>query len=102
MKSSPAATSKAENRGSDAAQLREYFASLPAAARTRLKQLRDIVRAAAPRAAESISYGIPTFKIDGQRFIYCAAFRHHVSLYPMTRAIRTQFAEALKGYKTSA
>jgi hypothetical protein len=23
--------------------------------------------------AESISYGIPTFKIDGERFVYCAA-----------------------------
>jgi len=66
-----------------------------------LKKIRDIIRAAAPRAAESVSYGIPTFKIDGERFIYCAAFKHHVSLYPMTAAIRRTFADELKGYKTS-
>jgi len=84
-----------------AAQVRAYFASLPADARSHLRKIREIIRAAAPRAAESISYGIPTFKIDGERFIYCAAFKHHVSLYPMTAAIRRTFAGEVKGYKTS-
>jgi uncharacterized protein YdhG (YjbR/CyaY superfamily) len=95
VKPSPSKTS------ADAAQVRAYFASLPADARSHLKKIRDIIRAAAPRAAESISYGIPSFKIDGERFIYCAAFKHHVSLYPMTAAIRRAFADELKGYKTS-
>ena len=95
MKPSPSKTS------TDAAQVRAYFASLPGDARSHLKKIRDIIRAAAPRAAESISYGIPTFKIDGERFIYCAAFKHHVSLYPMTAAIRRTFADELKSYKTS-
>jgi len=98
VKSSPASKNDAAQ---GAAQVRTYFASLPADARSHLKQVRDIIRAAAPRAAESISYGIPTFKIDGERFIYCAAFKHHVSLYPMTAAIRRTFADELKGYKTS-
>jgi len=97
VKSSPAATKTT----SGAAQVRAYFASLPPDARSHLKTIRDIIRSAAPRAAESISYGIPTFKIDGERFIYCAAFKHHVSLYPMTAAIRRTFADELKGYKTS-
>jgi uncharacterized protein YdhG (YjbR/CyaY superfamily) len=97
MKSSPAAKKK----GTDAEQVRAYFASLPTDARSHVKKVRDIIRAAAPHAAASISYGIPTFKIDGERFIYCAAFTHHVSLYPMTAAIRRTFADELKGYKTS-
>jgi len=83
------------------AEVRAYFANLPADARKRLTQIRGIIRAAAPRAVESISYGIPTFKLDGERFIYCAAFKNHVSLYPMTAAIRRDHAEELKGYKTS-
>jgi uncharacterized protein YdhG (YjbR/CyaY superfamily) len=97
VKSSPAAAQK----GNDAARVRAYFASLPSDARSHLKKIRDIIRAAAPRVAESISYGIPTFKIDGERFIYCAAFKNHVSLYPMTAAIRSAFADELKNYKTS-
>ena len=83
------------------AEVRAYLAALPADSRKQLQQLRELIRAAAPAAVESISYGIPTFKIDGQRFIYCAAFKRHVSLYPMTTAIRRAFAEELKGYKMS-
>ena len=97
MKSSPAATKTA----SGAAQVRAYFASLPPDTRSHLQKIRDIIRAAAPGAAASITYGIPTFKIDGERFIYCAAFKRHVSLYPMTAAIRRTFADELKDYKTS-
>ena len=63
--------------------------------------MRQIIRAAAPGVAESISYGIPTFKLDGRPFIYCAAFKSHTSLYPMTASIRRMFADELKGYKTS-
>jgi len=83
------------------AEVRAYLAALPADSRKQLQQLRELIRAAAPAAVESISYGIPTFKIDGQRFIYCAAFTRHVSLYPMTTAIRRAFAKELKGYKMS-
>jgi uncharacterized protein YdhG (YjbR/CyaY superfamily) len=97
VKSSPVA----KKTDTGPAQVRTYFASLPADARSHLTKIRDIIRAAVPRAAESISYGIPTFKIDGELFIYCAAFKHHVSLYPMTAAIRRAFADELKGYKTS-
>src|SRR5262245_58395237 len=98
---SPAPAKRQRDQGSEAAAMRAYFARLPADARKRLQQVRAIIRAAAPRADESISYGIPTFKIDGERFIYCAAFKHHVSLYPMTAAIRKKFAGELKDYKTS-
>jgi uncharacterized protein YdhG (YjbR/CyaY superfamily) len=71
-------------------------------ARRYLKQIRAIADAAAPRATESISYGIPTLKIDGRPFMYFAGFRNHVSLYPMTGGIRRKFAAQLKNYKTSA
>ncbi len=83
------------------AEVRAYLAALPADSRKHLNQLRELIRSAAPAAVESISYGIPTFKIDSRRFIYCAAFTRHVSLYPMTMAIRRVFADELKGYKMS-
>ena len=79
----------------------KYIALQPPRARRYLRQIRSIIRGAAPKAAESITYGIPTFKIDGKRFIYCAGFKAHVSLYPMTGAIRRKFAAELKRYKTS-
>jgi uncharacterized protein YdhG (YjbR/CyaY superfamily) len=82
-------------------QTRKYLAAAPPETRRRLKLIRDLVRRAAPYADEVFSYGIPGFKISGRPFVWYAAFAHHISLYPMTGAIRRAHAKALKGYKMS-
>jgi uncharacterized protein YdhG (YjbR/CyaY superfamily) len=82
-------------------EVRAYFAQLPPATQARMKAMRAAIRGVAPRAEESISYGIPTFKLDGKPLVYYAAFTHHTSLYPMTEAIREAFADELEGYETS-
>lgn len=79
-------------------EVRAYIASLPPLARTRLQQLRRIIRAAAPRGVEKISYGIPTLVLDGKPLVYYAAWKGHTSVYP-AGAIRAA-AERL-GYETA-
>lgn len=81
--------------------MRSYLAALPPATRREFKQLLGLIRTAAPAATEAFSYGIPAFRLDGRVFLYCAAWKHHTSIYPMTAAIRRVFSSALKGYKTS-
>ena len=58
-----------------------YIAAFPPGVRKILREVRATVRAAAPDATETISYGIPTFKVHGP-VVYFAAFKHHVGLYP--------------------
>jgi len=83
------------------AQVRRYLASQPAKQRTALRTVRAAIRATAPKAVEHFSYGIPGFRLDGRPLVWYAAFKQHVSLYPVTAAIRRPLAEDMKGYKTS-
>src|SRR5690348_12289563 len=62
----------------------DYIAKAPPVARRALKQLRTAIKAAAPGITERISYGIPTFELDGRYLLYIAAFKEHVSVYPVT------------------
>jgi uncharacterized protein YdhG (YjbR/CyaY superfamily) len=84
-----------------AIQVRTYLASLPPDARRALRQLREAVRAAAPGAAEGLGYGILAFRLDGRVLVYCAGWKQHTSLYPLTAAMRRTSPAELKAYETS-
>jgi uncharacterized protein YdhG (YjbR/CyaY superfamily) len=82
----------------DAAKVRHYLASLPPNARRIMNDMRAAVRAAAPKATEAISYGFPVFKLDGKPIVWCAAWKNHTSIYPMTAATKRQLAGELDEY----
>lgn len=78
-----------------------YMAALPEEVRPVLARVRVAIRKAIPKADESISYGIPTYKIGGHAVIYFAAWKKHYSLYPVNARLRETLGEAIAGYQMS-
>jgi len=69
--------------------------------RAALEKLRQAIRAAAPRAEECVSYGLPAFRLDGKPLVALGAWKEHCAFYPMSGAVVAAFAGDLKNYSTS-
>jgi uncharacterized protein YdhG (YjbR/CyaY superfamily) len=51
--------------------------------RSVLEEVRRTIREVVPDGDETISYQIPTVKLDGKALIHFAAWKHHLSIYPV-------------------
>lgn len=69
-------------------------------ARATLKELRRVIRSAAPKATEAISYGIPVFKHEGL-LVGFSAYKDHYSFFVMGTSVMHAFKNELKSYDTS-
>lgn len=78
------------------ANIDQYIQASPPRVRPILQRIRRTVRAAAPEAAEVISYRMPAFRLHGI-LIYFAAFKNHIGLYPPVRG-SAQLVKAAAAY----
>src|SRR3989449_5908680 len=76
----------------------EYLESFPKETQQLLGKMRLTIRRAAPKAKESISYGMPTF-ILGRNRVYFAAYKNHIGFYP--GGAIAPFKEDLSAYKST-
>ena len=77
----------------------DYIDSHPQPVRPILERLRTIIRKALPKAEESISYNMPTYKIDGEPILYFAGWKKHYSLYPISKRTADAFQSELAAYE---
>jgi uncharacterized protein YdhG (YjbR/CyaY superfamily) len=75
----------------------EYIVAFPPETQKRMEQIRAIIKKTAPQAEEVISYGMPSFRLNG-RLLYFAAYRNHIGFYPMASGVAT-FESLLSDYK---
>lgn len=76
----------------------EYISNFPKDAQARLKEVRKIIKTNAPDAIESISYGMPAYKLNKKPLVYFAGYDKHIGFYA-TPTGHQQFKEALSVYK---
>jgi uncharacterized protein YdhG (YjbR/CyaY superfamily) len=76
----------------------EYINSFPADTQKHLKKVRDVIKKSAPDSVESISYGMPAYKIFGKPLVYFAGYEKHIGFYA-TPTGHSEFAGELSGYK---
>lgn len=78
-----------------------YIAARPAPVRRTLEALRRTIQSAAPQAVESISYGMPAFRLNGRPLVAFGAAAGHCAFYPMSAATVEAHRSLLDVYDTS-
>lgn len=78
----------------DAETVADYIARAPRWAQGTLRELRRVIRKAAPEARESISYHMPYYSQNG-RLAYFAVFKSHCSFFWLSAQDKKTFAKEL-------
>lgn len=81
----------------------EYIGTFPADIQAILEKVRQAIRKAAPEVAETMSYGMPTFDLNGKHLVFFAGWKHHISLYPLPagdEAFQQQIAQFKRAKST--
>lgn len=73
-----------------------YIANSPKEIQDTLKKIRSTIKKSAPKAEETINYGIPTFTLDGN-LVHFAGFKNHIGFYPTPSGIE-KFKKELSAY----
>lgn len=75
-----------------------YIRQFDGEVRDRLETMRTLVRAQVPQAIESISYGMPAYKLEGKPLVYFAGYANHIGFYATPNS-HTAFSKELSKYK---
>lgn len=79
----------------------DYIAGAPKDKQTTLKKLRQTIKAAAPKATESVSYGIVGYKLKRKPVAYFGYWKAHYSLYGLGNRVTKAHAAELENYLQS-
>jgi uncharacterized protein YdhG (YjbR/CyaY superfamily) len=75
----------------------QFIAGFPKETQLLLEKMRAIIKKAAPKAEETISYGIPTFTLNGN-LVHFSGYKSHIGFYPGAAGVQA-FKKELSVYK---
>lgn len=76
-----------------------YIAAYDGALRERMEKMRALILSCSPDISEKISWGMPTFVLNGN-LVHFSAAKHHLGFHPSPGAI-IAFRDKLGGYQCS-
>jgi len=79
----------------------DYLAKAPEEKRAALAKLRQTIKAAAPKASESLSYGIVGYKLQRKPVVYFGYWKAHYAIYGLGGSVTDAYAADLKTYLQS-
>jgi uncharacterized protein YdhG (YjbR/CyaY superfamily) len=85
-----------------AKEIDDYIDALEEPKRSTLAQLRDTIMSIVPDAEQTISYGMPAFKLRGKTIAGFAAFKNHLSYLPHSGSVIPALAEQTEGYTSTS
>lgn len=75
-----------------------YISKFPENTQAALTTIRTLISDLVPNAVETISYGMPAYKLNGKPLIYFAAYKNHIGVYA-TPSGHQEFKKELCSYK---
>ena len=82
------------NLSTNSSVIDTYIENFPKDVQHILKELRQVIREELPEdVEETISYGIPTFKLNGKYVVYFAGYKQHISIHPILEEIQKSIPE---------
>ena len=76
----------------------QFISTYPPEVQTILQKIRALIKKSTPGAEEAMSYGIPTFKLNGKNLVHFSAFKEHIGFYPTPTGIE-KFKKELSAYE---
>lgn len=83
--------------GEEPNEVDAYIASAGHAVQPKLREMRRIIRSAAPSATEKVSYGMPFYEYRGQRLLYFAGHKNHIGVYGLVH-VESQVPDQLEEF----
>ncbi len=80
-------------------EIDNYIMQYPDELQVKLKEIRQIIKEAAPQATEKISWAMPTFYLNGN-LVHFALHKTHIGFYPGASGVEN-FEGELGDYKHS-